>query len=909
MEKNKRLFLIDGSALFYRSHFAFIRNPLINSKGENTSAVFGFASSLIKILTDDKPDYIAVVFDTKEPTFRHKKYKDYKATREKMPEEMIYQYPRIIELVEAFDVPLIEKEGYEADDVIATLAREAEKRDMETFMVTGDKDFMQLISPSIKMYVIRPGKDVEIFDLDYLKREYDMTPDQVTDYLALMGDSSDNVPGVQGIGDKTARQLLKEFHSLDTIFENLDKVSGKVLAEKLKNGKEMAYLSKELVTIDQHVPVEADFEHMKMETVDAQKLLALFEALEFRSLIDRIGPLTGGKIENVSDIHSTDKKYILVKNEKLLSDLISQLKKADFFVFDTETTGLNIFDSEMIGLSFCLAAKTAYYVPLNDPHHPVSSENILKELRPVFEDPKIAKGAQNIKFDGLMLWQHGIVLRGIQFDTMIAHYLLSPGTRQHNLDFMAKKYLNYKMVPIEQLIGEKGKKQKNMLDIDIELVYPYACEDADITFQLKELLEKQLRESQTYDLFENIEMPLVAVLMEMEKNGVKLDTEFLKKMSDEIGKGQTELEKKIYEMAGETFNLNSPQQLGTVLFEKMGIHKELGSRRPSRTTTGQFSTSESVLERYADHDIVSKILEYRKLSKLKSTYVDALPALISKRTGRLHTSFNQTIAATGRLSSSDPNLQNIPIRTEIGREMRRAFIPGNPEDWILSADYSQIELRIMAHLSGDTALIEAFKKGEDIHASTAAAIFNIPLEMVNADHRRKAKEVNFGIIYGISQYGLASRLGISNDEAKDIIDKYFIRFPRVNDYMIHTIAFVQRNKYVTTIRNRRRYIQEIDSTNVSVRQNAERMAINATIQGSAADLIKIAMINIQRKIEKENYRTKMILQVHDELVFEVASNELNKIRKLVKEEMENAIKLDVPVKADVGVGKNWLEAH
>jgi DNA polymerase-1 len=909
MSKNKRLFLIDGSALFYRSHFAFIRNPLMNSKGENTSAVFGFASSLIKILTDEKPDYIAVVFDTKEPTFRHKKYKEYKATREKMPEEMIYQYPRIIELVEAFDVPLIEKEGYEADDVIATLAREAEKREIETFMVTGDKDFMQLISPSIKMYVIRPGKDVEIFDLDYLKKEFEMTPEQVTDYLALMGDKSDNVPGIQGIGEKTARQLLKDFHSLDEIFKNLDKVSGKALPEKLQNGKEMAYLSKELVTIDQHVPVEVDFDHMKMETVDAKKLRELFEALEFRSLIDRLGPLTGGKIEDVSDIHTSEKKYVLVNSEKLLSDLISKLKKASFFVFDTETTGLNIFDSEMIGISFCLQAKTAYYIPLNDSEHPVPSENILKELRPVFDDAKIAKGAQNIKFDGLMLWQHGIKLRGIQFDTMIAHYLLSPGTRQHNLDFMAQKYLNYKMVPIEQLIGEKGKKQKSMLDIEIELVYPYACEDADITFQLKELLEKRLRESETFDLFENIEMPLVAVLMEMEKNGVKLDTEFLQKMSDEIGKDLSALEKNIYEIAGETFNLNSPQQLGTVLFEKMGIHKELGSRRPAKTATGQFSTSESVLERYADHEIVSKILEYRKLTKLKSTYVDALPALISKRTGRLHTSFNQTIAATGRLSSSDPNLQNIPIRTEIGREMRKAFIPGNPDDWILSADYSQIELRIMAHLSGDKALIEAFKKGEDIHASTAAAIFNIPLEMVNADHRRKAKEVNFGIIYGISQYGLASRLGISNEEAKEIIDKYFIRFPRVNDYMIHTIAFVQKNKYVTTIRNRRRYIPEIDSTNMSVRQNAERMAINATIQGSAADLIKIAMINIQHKIEKQNYDTKMILQVHDELVFEVPSAELDKIQKLVKEEMENAIKLDVPVKVDVGVGKNWLEAH
>ncbi|MEJ2636536.1 MAG: DNA polymerase I, partial [Calditrichia bacterium] len=526
-----------------------------------------------------------------------------------------------------------------------------------------------------------------------------------------------------------------------------------------------------------------------------------------------------------------------------------------------------------------------------------------------FERLRHQNQTQNIKFDGLMLWQHGINLKGIYFDTMVAHYLINPGTRQHNLDYMAHTYLKYKMIPIEDLIGKKGKNQKNMTDIPVSEVYPYACEDADITFRLKELLEKRLQETDTLELFQKVEMPLVGVLMEMEKNGVKLDVDFLGQMSVELGKELAGLENKIYELAGSTFNINSPQQLGKILFEDLEIHKEFGGRRPSRTATGQYSTSESILEKYSRHPLVEKILDYRKFTKLKSTYVDALPSLISKRTGRLHASFNQTVAATGRLSSSDPNLQNIPIRTEIGRKIRRAFIAGHPDDQILSADYSQIELRIMAHISGDKALKEAFLRGEDIHASTAAAIFNIPIEMVNPEHRRKAKEVNFGIIYGISQYGLASRLGITPEEAREIIDNYFVRFPRVNEYMIHTITFANKHKYVATILNRRRYIPEIDSKNMNIRQNAERMAINSIIQGSAADLIKLAMINIQRRLEKENLCTKMILQVHDELVFEVKAGELETLREMVRYEMEKAIPLDVPVKVDIGVGKNWLDAH
>ena len=909
MSEKPRLFLIDGSALFYRSYFAFIRNPLINSKGENTSAVFGFASSLLKILLEEKPDYLAVVFDTKEPTFRHEKYPEYKATREKMPDEMVMQFPRITELVEAFDIPQLEKPGYEADDIIATLARQAEKKGIETYMVTGDKDFMQLLTPMVKMYIIRQGKEVEVLDPEGVSEKLEMTPSQIVDYLALMGDSSDNVPGVPGVGEKTARQLIKDYGTLDNVYNHLEDFSGKSLQQKLKDGKESAYLSRQLVTIDLFVPVKLDMQAMRIEKFQGQKLKQLFEELEFKSLIDRLTEFIDDEDLATSTFETKKTEYILIKTSKQFDAFMKQLKQQRFFVFDTETTGLNVFDAEIIGLSFCWQTSKAYYLPLNDPESDFSAGEVLKELKAVFEDEKIAKGGQNIKFDGLMLNQHDIVIKNMAFDTMIADYLLNPGTRQHNLDTLAQNYLNYKMIPIEQLIGEKGKAQKNMADLPVADVYEYACEDADITFQLKELLEKELKKTDTLNLFETLEMPLTGVLLEMEKYGVKLDVDFLSDMSKDLEGQLQDLIKTIYSEAGSEFNINSPQQLGKILFEDLEIHKEYGSRRPTKTATGQFSTSEQVLEKYSQHPLVGKLLEYRKLTKLKSTYVDALPALISKSTGRLHTSFNQTIAATGLLSSSDPNLQNIPIRTEIGRRIRQAFIPAETGHVILSADYSQIELRIMAHLSGDDGLQDAFAKGEDIHATTAAAIFNIPLEMVNSDHRRKAKEVNFGIIYGISQYGLASRLGISNEEAKKIIDSYFVRFPKVHDYMNHTITFARQHHYVSTILNRRRYIPEIESSNTNVRQNAERMAINTTIQGSAADLIKMAMINIQKDITKKKLKSKMILQVHDELVFEVPEAELEDVQKLVKKRMESAIQLDVPVKVEMGAGKNWLEAH
>ncbi|RMF58275.1 MAG: DNA polymerase I [Calditrichaeota bacterium] len=904
--KTKRLFLIDGTAIFYRSYFVFLKNPLISPKGENVSGIYGFTQTLIKILQEEKPDYIAVVFDSKEPTFRHKKYPEYKATRDKMPEDMVEQYPRVQEVVKAFNIPVLEVDGYEADDVMGTLAKKAEKEGVEVYLVTGDKDFMQLLSPHVKMYNIRSGREVNIIDEDYVKQKMELSPQQVVDFLALMGDTSDNVPGVPKIGEKTAKTLLSTFGSLEAIYENLDKVTKASVQESLRNNRNLAELSRELVTIDVNVPVDVNLDDLRVKKYDRDKIISLFQEFGFKSLLQR---LEEEGVTKATDYDEKKQKYTLINTPESLQELAKHLSKVDFFVFDTETTGLNTFSSDIIGIAVCWKPEEAYYIPISGIGKTLDETLVKETLKPIFENPAVRKGGQNIKFDGLMLHQHGIGLKGIDFDTMIASYLINPEGRQNNLTALAEKYLQYRMIPIEQLIGKKGKKQKSMEDVPVEMVYPYACEDADITYRLIEILQKKLKEVEMEDLFHRVEMPLVEVLLKMEINGVSLDVEFLNKMSKELEQEAHQLEQEIHQLSGVEFNINSPQQLGQVLFEKLKIHEELGIRRPKKTPTGQYATSEGVLVKYSAHPVVDKILEYRKLMKLKSTYVDALPRLISPRTGRVHTSFNQTITATGRLSSSDPNLQNIPIRDERGRTIRRAFIPANAEDFILSADYSQVELRMMAHLSGDPALKEAFERGEDIHTTTAAAIFNIDPGEVTPEHRRKAKEVNFGIIYGISSYGLASRLNITPDEAQQIITNYFVRFPEVNQYIIRIIAFAQRNGYVTTILNRRRYVPEINSRNTAVRQNAERIAINTTIQGSAADLIKLAMINIHQRMEKQKLQSKMILQVHDELVFEVAASEVKVMEELVREEMENAIQLNVPLKVDIGIGKNWLEAH
>lgn len=907
----ERLFLIDGSALFYRSYFAFIRNPLINSKGENTSACYGFALYMMNIIYDIQPEYLGVVFDTKEPTFRHDMYAEYKATRDKMPDDMVTQIPRIVELVKAFDVPFLEMVGYEADDIIGTLATRAADNGIEAYMATADKDMMQLLSPMIKMYNMRPGKDAEIIDQKYLMDTLELRPEQVIDYLALMGDSSDNVPGVPKVGKKTAINLLKEFGTMENLYANLDKVTQKAVNASLTENRELADLSKKLVTIETNVPIDVDFESLKISPVDSEKLVPLFQDLEFKSLVARVqeGPSAVPVATTRRQYDPETQKYNLISTPEELKKLAADLEKLDFFVFDTETTGLNPFDSEVIGIAFSWEKDRGCYVLLDHPEGNLAAEQVVDALKPVFENPAIKKGAHNIKFDALMLRQHGINVAGIEFDTLIANNLVTSETRQNKLDTLTEKYFNYEMIPITDLIGPKGKNQKSMTDVPLEQITPYACEDADLTLQLKILLAEKLSESGTEELFKTVEMPLTEILIKVEENGVKLDTDFLNQMSEKFGKDILRLRSEIYELAGEEFNVNSTQQLGKILFDKLEIHKELKKRPPKRTATGQYSTTEAILLKYEKHPVVNKILQHRKLVKLKSTYIDALPQLVTKRTGRVHTSFSQTIAATGRLSSSDPNLQNIPIRGELGREIRKAFIPGSEDSVILSADYSQVELRMMAHMSEDEAMKEAFEQGEDFHSTTAAAIFDLSMDEVTPDHRRKAKAVNFGIIYGISRFGLASRLEISANEAEQIIASYFTRFRNVNQYMIDTIQFARENKYVKTVLGRVRNIPEIMDRNANIRQNAERIAINTTIQGSAADLIKLAMISIQNLLEEKQLQTKMILQVHDELVFEAPKSEIDIVKPLVITEMENAMKLKVPLKVDAGVGGNWLEAH
>ncbi len=903
----RKLYLVDGSALAYRSHFAFARNPLINSRGENTSAIFGFVRELLRIIDDEKPDYLGVVFDTSEPTFRHKTYPEYKATREKMPDELRDQLPRLRELISAMHIPILEVPGYEADDALATLARKAAEAGVEVYLVTGDKDLMQIITPQIRMCNLRRDSGtIEILDPEKVRQKMGVPPEKIVDYLALVGDSSDNVPGVPRVGKKTALELLQEFGSLDAILQNADKVGKKSIRESLQANEELARLSKKLVTLDLDAPIDLDLDRLKLEPLENGDMLRHFKELEFHSLVRRF--------QGESAAQAEEGNYHTVRTAAELNALIERLRDAGHCTFDLETTSAVPMLAEIVGFSFSCREKEAWYVPVREASPGKAFQELLLDVEagepvdlragliPILEDEAIRKNGQNAKYDIIVLANYDVQVRGLAFDTMVASYLLNPSGRQHNLDALALEYFNIKKIPTSELIG-KGKKQITMREVDLETVARYACEDADITERLRRVFEPKLEETGLRELADSVEIPLISVLVEMERNGVALDQPFLEKMSDELSGRLLELEREIYDIAGERFNIQSPKQLAVILFEKLGLPVV------RRTKTG-YSTDAAVLEKLAaEHPLPARLLEYREIAKLKGTYVDALPRLINPRTGRVHTSYNQTVAATGRLSSSDPNLQNIPIRTEIGRSIRRAFVPGQ-DDWLLlDADYSQIELRIMAHLSGDEGLIAAFREGEDIHTATAARVFGVDKQSVDADLRRRAKEINFGIMYGMGVYGLASRLQIPREEARAIIDDYFLKYPGVNAYITRTLNEAREKGYVTTLLNRRRYLPEIQSSNRQVREFAERTAINTPIQGSAADLIKLAMINLSRRMKEEGLRSLMIMQVHDELVFEVPHDELDRMRTLVREEMEGAISLNVPIVAEIGVGQNWLDAH
>jgi len=910
----KKFFLFDGSAIFYRSYFAFIRNPLINSKGENTSATFGFLNTVFKLIEDEKPDYLSVIFDTKEPTFRHEIYKEYKATREKMPEEMAETFPRLRQVLETLNLSILEKPGFEADDIIATLARKYASEDLEVYIISGDKDLAQLVSDHISIYTMSKSPNIppDILNRDEIKEKYGIFPEQITDWLALMGDKSDNVPGVPSVGVKTACALLDQFGSMDHLYENVEQISKAGLKQKIIDNKQLAYLSKELVILDDEVELNTDLSDYQLQTWERSALDVLLKDMEFNRLITRANSvhtmITGIDSEEKSEFSEETIHYHYINDEGALNDLIDLWTTQDIFVFDLETDSLDTFSAKIAGIAISFQTGTAYYISIGHPDSKLKPDIVFPKVRSFFEDAKYKKVAQNIKFDAMVLRQNGINVSNMYFDTMIASFLINAIAGQHSLDHLALEHLDYHMISIEELIGS-GKKQKKMTDLFGGEVSNYACEDADITWRLMEIFEPKLKELELDTLFYKIEMPLVEVLIEMEEQGVTLDVDLLSKLSSELSTKIVALEKSILEQAGETFNINSPQQLGTILFDKMEIHKEIGMRKPKRTKTGQYSTSEQILERYYGHPLPKTILEYRKLAKLKNTYVDALPDLIHPATGRVHTSFNQTIASTGRLSSVNPNLQNIPIRTEIGRQMRKAFKPALAGTIIMSADYSQIELRIMAHLSGDEKMADSFKQNLDIHTATAALVFDIPIEEVDVDQRRKAKEINFGIIYGMSKYGLANRLEITVAEAEEFIFNYFATYPKIQEFMRNTIAEADQNGYVKTMRDRRRYLPQIHSSNRQLREFAERTSINTPIQGSAADMIKMAMIDVNRKIKSENLKSKMILQVHDELVFEVPESEVEKMTQLVRENMENALQLAVPVVVDIGTGQNWLEAH
>ncbi|WP_423129719.1 DNA polymerase I [Gaoshiqia sp. Z1-71] len=920
----KRLFLLDAYALIYRSYFAFIKNPRFNSKGLNTSAMLGFTNTLEQLLSKENPTHLAVVFDVHAPTFRHRMFEAYKATREEMPEDLRKAIPWVRKITEAYQIPILEKEGFEADDVIGTLAKKAEKEGYTVYMMTPDKDYAQLVSEHIFMY--KPGRGTnenEIWGVPEVQENFEVqNPEQVIDILALMGDTADNIPGCPGVGPKTAMKLISTYGSVDGLYEHIGELKGK-LKENLVEFEEQVRLSRKLAEIIQDVPVGFDESRLVMEEPDWKKLREIFTELEFRNLVQKLGtaqqPQAAPNFEqgtlfgaaepaapvvrtDLANIENTPHEYYLVENAMQRASLRAELSVQEEFCFDTETTGLDTHLAELVCLSFSFRKGEAFCVTL--PENREEATKIVGEFRLIFEDEKIRKIGQNIKYDILMLLAYGVEVKGPLYDTMIAHYLIQPELR-HNLDYLCETYLGYLKVETESLIGKKGKSQQTMRQASLEKLKDYACEDADLTLQLKFAIDPELDRTGVRAVFEEIEMPLIPVLADMEMTGVTLNTNELDAYAKVLRVQLVELEKEIRELAGEDFNLSSPKQLGPILFEKLKIDSNA-----KKTKTRQYSTSEEVLAKLLDkHPIVGKILDFRGLKKLLSTYVETLPQLVNPRTGKVHTSYNQAIAATGRLSSTNPNLQNIPIRDENGREIRKAFTASDENHLFLSADYSQIELRIMAALSKDEQMIGAFRDNQDIHAITAAKIYKIPLSEVTSDMRRKAKTANFGIIYGISAFGLSERLTISRTEAKELIDGYFANFSQVKNYMDESIRVARDHGYVETIKGRRRYLNDINSANAVVRGVAERNAINAPIQGSAADIIKLAMINIWRELRRQKLQAKMILQVHDELNFDVPKAELEQVKQIVKEQMEQAVDIGLPLTVEMNAAPNWLEAH
>ncbi len=941
MSTQKRLFLLDAFALIFRGYYAFIKNPRINSKGMDTSAIMGFTNSLLDVIKREQPDHLAVCFDKGGSQIRTEMYTEYKANREETPEPISLAIPYIQELLKAMHIPVVVKEGYEADDIIGTLAKQAEKEGFQVFMVTPDKDFAQLVSENIFMYrPARMGNGIEIWGIPEVQQKFEVErPEQVIDYLGMMGDAVDNIPGLPGVGDKTAKKLLKTYGSMETLLENAHEVKGK-LGEKIQENKQQGILSKELATILLDVPVTFEAEDYALSTPDHNKVTTLFEELEFRRIAENFkklfepqqisspepttekkepktpqagqqfdlfaapgsGETAQRETSERKNLSTTIHSYQLVNSPIARDLLLKKLLEEKQVCFDTETTSLNALEAELVGIAFSWIPGQGYYLAL--PEAREEAQQIITLFKPFFEHPSIEKIGHNLKYDLKVLRNYGIEVKAPLFDTLIAHYLINPDMR-HNMDVLAETYLNYSPQPISELIGKKGKTQGSMREVPLEEQTQYAVEDADITLQLKQHFEKELKAADTRTLYDKVELPLVEVLTAMECEGINLDTAFLKELSVGLTNDIVQLEKAIFEAAGTTFNLASPKQLGPILFEKLKLVD-----KPKKTKTGQYSTAEEVLSVLAkEHTIVSDILDWRSLQKLQNTYVEALPKEINSRTGRVHTVYNQAVAATGRLSSNNPNLQNIPIRTERGQQVRKAFIPRDENHVLMAADYSQIELRIIAALSKDEGMLSAFNNNEDIHTATAAKVFHVPLEKVTRQQRSNAKTVNFGIVYGVSAFGLSQQTDLNRTEAKELIETYYATYPQLRAYIQDQIDFARDHGYVTTVLGRRRYLRDINSQNAIVRGAAERNAVNAPIQGSAADIIKLAMIAIQKRLSKENWKAKMLLQVHDELVFDVPKSEVESLKSMVKTEMENAFKLEVPLIVDIGIGNNWLEAH